>query len=83
MKNVTENIMKIYNHFVDGKEMKPNSGEYFDTENPYTCENWAKIAKGNAYDVNIAVNVAKDVFENNWSKTKPTERGKLLVKLAE
>ena len=45
MKNVTENIMKIYNHFVDGKEMEPNSGEYFDTENPYTCENWAKLLK--------------------------------------
>ena len=29
------------------------------------------------------MNVAKEVFENNWSKTKPTERGKLLVRLAE
>ena len=37
--------MKIYDHFVNGKEMKPNNGEYFDTENPYTCEIWAKIAK--------------------------------------
>ena len=75
--------MKKYNHFVNGKEMLPNSGEYFETENPYTCEKWAEIAKGNAHDVDTAVNVAKEVFENNWSKIKPTERGKLLVKLAE
>ena len=75
--------MKTYNHFVNGTEMEPSNGEYFNTENPYTCENWAKIAKGNKHDVDIAVNVAKQVFENNWSKTKPTERGKLLVKLAE
>ena len=67
--------MKTYNHFVNGKEMEPCSGKYFDTENPYTCQNWAKVAKGNAYDVDIAVNVAKEAFENNWSKTKPTERG--------
>ena len=75
--------MKTYNHFVNGKEMVPSSGKYFDTENPYTCQNWAKVAKGNAHDVDIAVNVAKEAFENNWSKLKPTERGKLLVKLAE
>ena len=78
-----ENFVKTYNHFVNGKEMEPSSGKYFDTENPYTCQNWAKVAKGNAYDVDIAVNVAKEAFENNWSKIKPTERGKLLVKLAE
>ena len=72
--------MKKYNHFINGKEMLPNNGEYFETENPYTCEKWAEVAKGNAYDVDVAVNVAKEVFENNWSKTKPTERGKLLVK---
>ena len=59
--------MKKYNHFVNGKEMLPNNGEYFETENPYTCEKWAEVAKGNARDVDIAVNVAKDVFENNWS----------------
>ena len=75
--------MKKYNHFVNGKEMLPNGGEYFETENPYTCEKWAEVAKGDAYDVDAAVNVAKEVFENNWSKTKPTERGKLLVRLAE
>ena len=75
--------MKIYNHYVNGKEMEPKSKNYFETENPYTCEKWAKIAKGDMHDVNIAVNVAKDAFEKNWSKTKPTERGKLLVKLAE
>ena len=75
--------MRMYNHYVNGKEMEPNSKNYFDTENPYTCEKWAKIAKGDVHDVNIAVNVAKDAFEKNWSKTKPTERGKLLVKLAE
>ena len=75
--------MKKYNHFVNGKEMLPNGGEYFETENPYTCEKWAEVAKGDAFDVDAAVNVAKEVFENNWSKTKPTERGKLLVRLAE
>ena len=54
--------MKIYNHFVNGKEMEPSNKKYFDTENPYTCEVWAKIANGNARDVDVAVNVVKDTF---------------------
>ena len=46
--------MKIYNHYVNGKEMEPNSKKYFETENPYTCEKWAKIANGDSHDVDIA-----------------------------
>ena len=54
--------MKKYNHFVNGKEMLPNGGEYFETENPYTCEKWAEVAKGNAYDVDAAVKCSKRGF---------------------
>ena len=50
--------MKIYNHYVNGKEMEPNSKKYFETENPYTCEKWAKIAKGDSHDVDLAVNLS-------------------------
>ena len=56
--------MKIYNHFINGKEMLPDNGEYFETENPYTCEKWAKVAKGNANDVDAAENIIKNKIEN-------------------
>ena len=76
--------MKVYKHYIDGAWTAPSGGQYFDTDNPYTGEVWAKIAKGNAQDVTPAVQAAKYAFEaGSWAKMLPTERGKLLVRLAE
>ena len=75
--------MKHYKHFINGKWTNPSSNKWFDTENPYTGEVWAKIAEGNAEDVNKAVLSAKNAYENVWGNMKPTERGKYLVRLAE
>ena len=76
--------MKAYKHYIDGAWTAPSGGQYFHTDNPYTGEVWAKIAKGNAQDVSHAVQAAKYAFEaGSWAKMRPTERGKLLVRLAE
>ncbi len=75
--------MKNYKHFINGTWTDPDTNEWFDTENPYTGEVWAKIARGNSADVNKAVMSAKNAFENVWGVMKPTERGKYLVRLAE
>lgn len=76
--------MQTYKHYIDGAWIAPSGGQYFDTDNPYTGKVWAKIAKGNAQDVTRAVQAAKCAFEaSSWPKMRPTERGKLLVRLAE
>ena len=75
--------MKNYKHFINGTWTDPDTNEWFDTENPYTGEVWAKIARGNSTDVNKAVMSAKNTFKNVWGVMKPTERGKYLVRLAE
>ena len=75
--------MKKYQHFINGEYTDPDSGEWFDSENPYTGEVWAQIAKGNAADIDKAVGAAKAAFENGWGRSSPTYRGKLLNKLAE
>ena len=75
--------MKTYQHYINGDWAAPSSGEYFDTENPYLGEVWAQIARGNAADVDKAVGSAKAAFEGEWGEMRPTQRGKLLVKLAE
>ena len=38
--------MEIYKHYINGDWVNPNSGESFDSTNPYTGEVWAKIARG-------------------------------------
>ena len=75
--------MKTYNHFINGVWVEPSSNAYFDTDNPYTGEVWAKIARGNAADADQAVNAAKAAFnDGEWADMRPTQRGKLLVSLA-
>ena len=75
--------MKHYKHFINSIWTNPSSNKQFDTENPYTGEVWAKIAEGNAEDVNKAVLSAKNAYGNVQGNMKPTERGKYLVRLAE
>ncbi len=75
--------MKSYQHYINGVWVDPAVGEWFDTDNPYTGEAWAKIAYGNADDIDRAVRAAKRAYESGWSEMKPTERGKLLVRMAE
>ena len=76
--------IKTYQHYINGAFVEPESGDYFDTENPYTGKVWARIARGNAADADRAVKAAKDAFDTgDWPAMRPTERGKLLVKLAE
>ena len=76
--------MKTYNHFINGAWVEPSSNAYFETDNPFTGEVWAKIARGNATDADQAVNAAKAAFDyGEWAEMRPTQRGKLLVGLAE
>ncbi|MFT5503877.1 MAG: acyl-CoA reductase-like NAD-dependent aldehyde dehydrogenase [Gammaproteobacteria bacterium] len=75
--------MKNYQHYINGEWVNPASSQWYDTENPYTGEVWAKIARGNVEDVDRAVKAAKAAFEDEWGAMRPTQRGKLLVKLAE
>ena len=76
--------MKIYKHYINGAWVEPSGGKYFNTENPYTGEFWGQIARGTSEDADRAVKAAKVAFENGeWADMRPTQRGKLLVRLAE
>lgn len=75
--------MKQYDMYIDGAWAAPEAGRRFDTVNPYTGEVWAKVAHGSAADVDHAVRAAKRALEGEWSKLKPSQRGRLLNKLAD
>ncbi len=70
--------MKSYQHYINGEWVNPASAQWFDTENPYTGEAWAKIPRGNALDVDRAVSSAKAAFDGEWGAMGPTQRGKLI-----
>lgn len=75
--------MRNYGHYIDGETVEPRGGRRFPTENPYTGEVWAHIARGEAADVDLAVAAAKRAGEGEWSRLTASARGRLLRKLAD
>jgi (Z)-2-((N-methylformamido)methylene)-5-hydroxybutyrolactone dehydrogenase len=67
---------------IGGQAVEPASGEYFQSENPYTAEPWCEVARGTAADVNKAVAAAK-IAKKQWAETLPGERGLRLLRLAD
>jgi aldehyde dehydrogenase (NAD+) len=75
--------MRNYGHYIDGEMVEPRGGTYFPTDNPYSGETWAQIARGSAPDVDAAVAAAKSAGEGEWSRLTASARGRLLRKLAD
>src|SRR5215475_14911164 len=68
---------------IDGKWVDAASGKKFATHNPATGELLATVAEGDAEDISRAVAAARMAFEGAWSKFKPYERQRLLLRFAD
>ncbi len=69
---------------IDGKLVDAASGKTFPVYNPATGALLAQVAEAEAEDVDRAVKAARRAFDDGpWSKMSPSERGKLLWKLAD
>jgi phenylacetaldehyde dehydrogenase len=69
---------------IDGKLVEAASGKTFPVYNPATGAILMQVAEADSTDVDRAVKAARKAFdEGPWSKVSPSERGKLLWKLAE
>ena len=70
--------------FIGGQWVPAASGKTFETINPATEEVIAQVAEGDAADVDLAVEAARNAFENGpWSKMDARDRGRLIAKLAD
>lgn len=71
-------------HFIDGREVASRSGRTFATIDPATGAELAKVAFGEAADVDLAVDAARRAFESgSWSKLAPAERANRMRRLAQ
>jgi phenylacetaldehyde dehydrogenase len=68
---------------IDGKWSSSASGKTFPTYNPATGEVLAQVAEGDREDIDRAVKAARKAFNGPWSRMTPSERGKLVWKLAD
>lgn len=74
-------IKDMYDLFIDGKFIKPQSKIYYDTINPATAKKIASVAKGNEKDIEIAVKAAQKAY-TIWGKTPASERAKYIYRIA-
>ena len=71
-----------YNLFINGKFVKSQSGQYYDTINPATEEKITSVAEGNAADVDLAVKAARKAYDGAWGKMPAKERSKYIYRIA-
>src|SRR5262245_677432 len=70
--------------FIGGKWVDSASGKTFTTVNPATGETICNVAEGDKADIDLAVKAARKAFESGpWKKMNPSDRGRLLNKLAD
>ncbi len=73
-----------YDMYIGGEWVQPSSGDYFQTDNPYTGQPWALIPRGGAADVDRAVTAArKALTTGEWPGYTASRRGALLRKLGD
>ena len=69
---------------IDGKWVEAKSGKTFEVFNPATGQVIAHVADAGKEDVDLAVKAARKAFDSGpWTKMSPSERAKLMWKLAE
>ncbi|WP_350334011.1 aldehyde dehydrogenase [Coralliovum pocilloporae] len=76
--------LKTYDMLIDGAWVQASDGALFDSINPATGENWARIPEATAEDVDRAVRAADRAMSSGpWKSMSPTERGRCLRRLAD
>ena len=70
--------------FINGQWVDAASGKTFETPNPATGETLARIAEGDAEDVDRAVRAARRAFdEGPWGKMTPSDRGRIIWRIGD
>src|SRR6266496_3743380 len=70
--------------FINGQWADAASGKTFETPNPATGETLARVAEGDAEDIDRAVRAARAAFdEGPWSRMTPSERGRIIWRIGD
>jgi aldehyde dehydrogenase len=75
-------LKEKYEHFIGGEWVIPSSGAYFDNISPIDGKPFCKAARGNAEDVEKALDAAHRAFAT-WSKESVAKRSKVLLDIAD
>ncbi len=79
---MSSTAQRTLQNFIDGEFVDPAEGATEDVLNPATGEVIAQAPLSGAEDVNRAVGAARRAFDA-WANTKPGERAKMMLDLAD
>ena len=83
-RHVEEFISTPRQLFINGQWADAASGKTFETPNPATGETLARVAEGDAEDIDRAVRAARAAFdEGPWSRMTPSERGRIIWRIGD
>jgi aldehyde dehydrogenase len=71
-----------YDNYIGGAFVPPVKGEYFDNSSPIDGKVFTQAARSGKEDIELALDAAHAAFPT-WSKTSPTYRSNLLLKIAQ
>ncbi len=80
---VSEFIRTPRKFLINGKWVASSSGKTFQSFDPSTGEVLAQVYEGDRADIDLAVQAARAAFNGPWSRLTPSERGRLIWKLAD
>lgn len=70
-----------YDNFIGGEWKAPIKGQYFENISPIDGQSFTKIPRSGKEDIDLALDAAHKAFAT-WSRTSPTERSNVLLKIA-
>ncbi|GAA0700301.1 aldehyde dehydrogenase family protein [Marinobacterium maritimum] len=77
-------INRTHALLIGDQRPEASDGGSIDVINPATGERFTQVARGTAEDINRAVAIARNTFEDSsWSRMKPVERERLLWRFAD
>jgi aldehyde dehydrogenase (NAD+) len=79
---MAENL-RAFSMVIDGRPAESVTGRRFESIDPAQGSAWATFPDAGGDDVELAIAAARRAFEGPWSRLTASERGLLLVRLAE
>lgn len=71
-----------YENYIGGKWVEPIKGQYFENSSPVDGNNFTRIPRSTAEDVELAIDAAWEAAKT-WNKSSATERSNVLLKIAD
>jgi aldehyde dehydrogenase len=71
-----------YDHYIGGQWVAPSSGDYFDNYSPIDGKVFTQAARGNAADIEKAIDAAAEAFKT-WSISGAAYRSNILLRIAQ